>query len=199
MNKISTVLSILALALIGLLFYFHFTHVEELKKVSSAAEKNSHNNFKIAYFDIDSLQNNYKDYKDALEKVKARESSMNAELDDLTRRYQARIKQWQDKGNTMTQAEGEAAQREYAMMQQDYEKRKNELGQQLQKQQIDLMSELRKKIEEFLKDYNKNGQYSYIFSYEPGFIYYKDSLYDITPEVIKGLNALYKEPKETKK
>lgn len=192
MNKISTALSILAIVLIGLLFYLHFTHVEELKKVSVAAEKNAHTNFKIAYFDIDSLQSNFKDYEDALAKMKAKESSMNAELDALTQGYQKRIKELQDKGATMTQAEGEAAQREYVMMQQRYESRKNELMQQLQKQQVDLMSELRKKIEDFLKDYNKGGQYSYIFSYEPGFIYYKDSLYDITPDVIKGLNALYK-------
>jgi outer membrane protein len=196
MNKISTVLSIVAILLIGVLFYLHFTHVAKLDKVSSVAEKNAHSNFKIAYFDIDSLQSNYKEFKDAFDEVKAKENSMNAELNDLTNRYQRRIKELQDKGATMSQQEGEAAQREYALMQQRFQTRKNELEQALQKQQIDLMGTLRKKIENFLKDYNKSGEYSYIFSYEPGFIYYKDSLYDITGEVIKGLNASYKEKKK---
>ena len=45
----------------------------------------------------------------------------------------------------MTQAEGEAAQREYAQMQQRYQKRQMDLEQELQKQKVDLMTDLRKK------------------------------------------------------
>ena len=46
------------------------------------------------------------------------------------------------------------------------------------------------RIQNFLKVYNKDGKYSYIFSYEPGFMFYKDSTLNITPDVIAGLNAL---------
>ncbi len=49
------------------------------------------------------------------------------------------------------------------------------------------------RIQNFLKDYNKDGRYSYIFSYEPGFMFYKDSTLNITPDVITGLNNLYSE------
>src|SRR5215831_19655946 len=59
MNRLSTFLVAVAFLLIGLLFYLHFTHVEELKKVSVVAEKNAHTTFKIAYFDPDSLQVHY--------------------------------------------------------------------------------------------------------------------------------------------
>src|SRR5688500_7451083 len=64
MKNISTVLSILALVLIGVLFYLHFTHREKLNKVSVTAEKNATSNFAIAYFDIDSLQEHYEYFKD---------------------------------------------------------------------------------------------------------------------------------------
>jgi outer membrane protein len=47
------------------------------------------------------------------------------------------------------------------------------------------------RIQNFLKDYNKDGKYDYIFSYEPGFMFYKDSSLNITNDVIAGLNALY--------
>ena len=109
MKNISTILSILALLLIATLFYLHFTHVEALKKVSVVAEKNAHTNFKIAYFDIDSLQEHYDYFKDVSGEMKKKESSMTAELNDLQAQYQKTVRKWQAKGNNITQQEGEAA------------------------------------------------------------------------------------------
>jgi outer membrane protein len=199
MKSISTILSILALVLIAVLFYLHFTHVEKLKKVTATAEKKTNGNFKIAYFDIDSLQEHYAYYKDVLSEIKKKENNMNVELNDMTSKYQKKIREWQEKGNAMSQTEGEQAQREYNMMQQRYQERKSELEQALQKQQVDGMQELRKQVEIFLKDYNQSKGYAYILSYEPGFIiYYRDSAYNITRDLIDGLNAQYKD-KEKKK
>lgn len=197
MKNISTVLSILALVLIGTLFYLHFNHVEKLNKVSVTATKNSQSTFKIAYFDIDSLQEHYEYFKDVSGDIKRKENSMNAELNDLTNKYQRTIRKWQEKGNNITQAEGEAAQREVGMLQQQYQQRKGELEQEMQRLQVDRMSELRKQVEDFLKQYNKSKGYAYILSYEPGFIiYYRDSAYNITNDLVSGLNAQYKEKKK---
>jgi outer membrane protein len=55
---------------------------------------------------------------------------------------------------------------------------------------------IKKKIEDFLKEYNKAKYYSYILVYDPGFIYYKDETYNITADVIKGLNEEYRKKKE---
>ena len=45
----------------------------------------------------------------------------------------------------------------------------------------------------YLKDYNKQRNYSYIFAYDPSsFIYNKDTIYNITYDLIQGLNAAYK-------
>ncbi len=93
----------------------------------------------------------------------------------------------------MTQAESEQAKQEYGMMQQNYQARKESLGQELFKYNEDLKSDIKKKIENFLKDYNKDKTYSYIFAYEPSsFMYYKDTVYNITTDLIQGLNAGYK-------
>jgi len=185
--------------LIAALFYLHFTHVEKGKKVTATPDKKTNGSFKIAYFDIDSLQEHYAYYKDVLSEIKKKETSMNAELNDMTAKYQKKIREWQEKGNNMSQTEGEQAQREYSMMQQRYQERKSELEQSLQKQQVDGMQELRKQVEVFLKDYNQTKGYAYILSYEPGFIiYYRDSAYNITGDLIDGLNAQYKE-KDKKK
>lgn len=197
MKNISTILSILALALIGCLFYLHFSQGDKQKKVSVTTDKNATTPFAVAYFDIDSLQEHYEYFKDVSGDIKKKESSMNAELNDLTNKYQRTIRKWQEKGNNITQSEGEAAQREVGTLQQQYQQRKGELEQEMQKLQVDRMTELRKQVEEFLKEYNKSKKYSYILSYEPGFIiYYKDSAYNITGDLINGLNTQYKEKKK---
>lgn len=197
MKNISTILSVLALALIAVLFYLHFSKGGATPKTAVTTDKSADKNFAIAYFDIDSLQEHYEYFKDVSGDMKKKESAMNAELSDLTNKYQRTIKKWQEKGNNITQSEGEQAQREVGLLQQQYQQRKGELEQEMQKLQVDRMSELRKQVEEFLKDYNKDKRFSYILSYEPGFIiYYKDSAYNITGDLIAGLNTQYKDKKK---
>src|SRR5215203_4381287 len=193
MKNISTVLSILSLVLIGVLFYFHFSKADKVKPLSSPATKAQPKDFRIAYFDIDSLQTHFDYFKKVSNEMKARENAMTVELRTLENSYQKKIREWQEKGANMSQAEGEAAQREYAQMQQRYQKRQMDLEQDLQKQKVDLMTDLRKKVEDYLKEYNKEKGYAFILSYEPGFmLYYKDTLYDITSDLIAGLNDKYK-------
>jgi outer membrane protein len=197
MKNISTILSVLALVLIGVLFYFQFAKGEKKNKAAVTAEKNGPSSFSVAYFDIDSLQEHYEYFKDISGDIKKKEGAMNAELSDLNARNQRTIRKWQEKGNNITQAEYEAAQREVGIQQQQFNQRKGELEQEMQKLQVEHMTELRKQVEEYLKEYNKSKKFAYILSYEPGFIiYYKDSAYNITGDLISGLNAQYKDKKK---
>ena len=193
MKNIATVLSVLSLILIAILFYLHFSQKPVLKTTSAPTSTAKATDFRIAYFDIDSLQTHFEYFKKVSNEMKARENAMTVELRTLENSYQKKIKEWQDRGANMTQAEGEAAQREYAQMQQRYQKRQMDLEQELQKQKVDLMTDLRKKVEDYLKEYNKEKGYAFILSYEPGFmLYYKDTLYDVTNDLITGLNEKYK-------
>jgi outer membrane protein len=193
MKNISTILSVLGLLLIAVLFYLFFNHTDQLKKLTAKEEKNTGSNFRIAYFDIDSLEAHYNYFKDALGQVKAKENAMNAELSSMEKGYQKKIAEWQQRGNTMTQAESEQAQQEYGTMQQNYQSRKQTLQEELFKHNEDVKSDIKKKIEDFLKDYNKQRNFSFIFAYESNsFIYYRDTTYNITQDLIDGLNAGYK-------
>ena len=92
----------------------------------------------------------------------------------------------------------ERAQQEYnriAKLEQDLQALSNKL-------QSELMSEneknsllLRDSINAFLKEYNKTKGYSMIIS-NTGFdnLLYADSIYDITKEIVEGLNARYSSP-----
>ena len=54
------------------------------------------------------------------------------------------------------------------------------------------MKEVKNKIEDYLRTYNAERGYTYILAYEPGLFYYRDSTFDITGDLIKGLNDTYK-------
>lgn len=196
MNKISTIISWICLVGVGVLFVLHFTHTEALKK--QIAVSNSHRDttdFRIAYFDIDSLQEHFKEFQDAENKIKAKENASKGQLTEMNIRYQKRLAELQDKARnqSMTQAEGEAAQRELARLENEYRQKEVELDQELKKMQMDLMGSLNKQVEDYLKIYNKERGFAYVFSFQPGMLmYYKDSLYDITKDMIDGLNSQYK-------
>jgi outer membrane protein len=120
---------------------------------------------------------------------------MNLELSSLDRTNQKKIEAWRQKGNQMTQAEGEQAQQEYQQMQQRVCERASRLWSRncYTRNTEDLKTNIRKKIEDFLRDYNKQKSYSYIIEYDPSsFIYNKDTVYNITPDLVDGLNAAYK-------
>lgn len=190
MKYISTILSIVALGLIAAVFFTQKHQLEELKKPVNAEKAPAGTGFKIAYFVMDSLMTQYEGFKEAQAEVKAKENEMTQELTNLDRKNQATIEGWRQKQATMTQAEGEQAQLKYQEMQQYFGKRKQELEQGVYKLSEEKKTGIRKAIEDFLSDYNKKKNYSYIIQYDANsIIYTRDSVYDITSDLVAGLNA----------
>jgi outer membrane protein len=139
------------------------------------------------------VEAHYQYFKDVLSQVKAKENEMNAELSSLEKSYQKKIAEWQKKAPTMSQTEGQEAQQEYAQMQQNFQIRKQTLQEALMKHSEELKTDIRKKIEDYLKEYNKTKGYNYIISYDANsFIYLRDTANNITDDLVSGLNAAYK-------
>lgn len=196
MKQLSIALNILLLVLVAILFYLHF---DSRKKPVVPVQTNSTvtpiAGSRIAYFEMDSLQANYNYFKDALNQLKQKEQVMNNELVGLERSYQKKINEWQQKGASMSQAEADAAQKENAQMQQNYQVRKQAMEESFAKQSMEFKKDIKNKIEAFLKTYNQDKHYSYILSYEPDFIFLKDTTMNITSDLVRGLNASYKPKK----
>ena len=191
MKNISTIIASIALALSLILLVLNFTGKNNSQN-SANGENGEAPAFRIAHFDIDSLQQHYEYYKVSLEEMKQKETVAANELQEMKDRFQRRIKQLQDKEKTMTYAEVEAAQREVGQMDQNYRTREQQLMEKLQGEQVEIMKELRTQIESYLAEYNKDKKFAYIISYEPSYIVYlKDEAYDITQDLIKGLNTKY--------
>ena len=196
MKNALLILNILLLALVAYLYFLHFSGKNSTKTTATTEIADSLDKVKIAYIDIDSLQTNYAYYKKIEEDFKKKQSAANNELSNLEKKFQSRASQLQARAQTMTPQEQENAMQEMNKMQNDFQQRKVNIDNELFEYNNKMKEDILVRIQDFLKDYNKDGKYSYIFSYEPGFMFYKDSTLDITPDVIVGLNDLYSKEKK---
>ncbi|MGK2860968.1 MAG: OmpH family outer membrane protein [Chitinophagaceae bacterium] len=154
--------------------------------------------FRIAYFEMDSVQNNTSLVKDVQAEIEKKEKEFSTQLSQLQYSYESKIQEYQqkEKAGTMTQADYEKAQTDVRQLENRIKNRKQEMDQQYQEFMMRSQLNLKKTIENFIADYNKSKTYSYIVAYEQGLFYYKDTIYDITEDVVKGLNELYKKKKK---
>lgn len=198
MKNFSLIFNVILLVLVAYLFYLHFSTSSGTIEKSSHAGKDSstHHGNKIAYLDLDSLQNNYEYYKKIKLEFDRKQAASNEEITNMQKRYQNRAMQLQQKGPTMNQQEQESAMKEINQMQQELQAKKQSLDNELFNYNSKMKEDILTRIQNYLKLYNIDGRYDYILSYEPGFMFYKDSALNITRDVIKGLNEQYMQTKK---
>lgn len=200
MKKTSLAINIILVIAVTVLYYLHFNPNKQPIIKSSIDNNNLPNTpFKIAYFEMDSLENQYGYIKEVRNELKNKQSDITGELNKLRKNYQSRITQLQEKASTMSQTEGEAAQREVYQMQQNLAAKEQNLNQAFQEESYKKMQTVNNRIEDFLTQYNKDKRYAYIITTQPGFIYYKEPQYNITKDLVDGLNAQYKQEEKNKK
>ncbi len=198
MKNILLVINIVLIFLVGFLYYLYFNGNKKstVQNIPSSTIHHENEIARVAYIDLDSLQNNYTYYKKIKAEFEKKQEAANNEISSLQKKYQTRAMQLQQKGSTMTQQEQESAMQEMNKMQQDLQAKKQVIDNDLYNTNSKMKEDILSRIQNYLKEYNKDGRYSYIFSYEPGFMFYKDSTLNITPDVINGLNELYSENKK---
>ncbi len=150
--------------------------------------------FRMGYFEMDSIAANFDMVKELKAEMTKREDAINAELDGLTKTLQQKLSYYQQQASSgaLTQDQGDAASREMRTLEDNLKSRKQSLESEYSDFVLRRQNEIKSRIEDFLKEYNKSSQFSYIVSYEPGLFYYKDSAFNITQDVIQGLNSQYK-------
>lgn len=192
--------NILLTLLLGYLFIAHLRggKRDSIQGKSSSVDSLTYNkDFRIAYFEMDSVEANYQMVKDVKAEMSKEENKINNELDRLSQKYQQRYEyyQQQERAGRMTQSQLESASMELKALDNQIRTTKQNLDQDYNNFVVLRMKDVKKNIEDFIREYNKDKHYSYIVSYEQGLFYYKDSAYNITTDVIKGLNAAYKPKK----
>ncbi len=192
------IFNVVLLLLVGVLFYLHFSSTDKAPapvKKTEVASTNTSTDFRIAYFELDSITNSFALVKDIKNELNREEDKMNGEMNQWQKRYNDKLQHYQSQAQQMNQVESENANRDMLQLQETIRNKKQELDQRYQNLYMQKMQDVKTKIENFLKEYNKTKGYSYIFAYEPGFIYYRDTIYNITNDLVKGLNEQYSKKK----
>lgn len=175
---------------VAVLFYLYFAD----KKTTTAATTTTAaaaGGFRIAYFESDSIQNHFEYFKDIRTALQAKDQANSKQLNELKNIFTNKYQTLQRAAQNLSQAELASQQQELVQMERTYQGKEQMLAQEMQDESFKKLQDVKKKIEDYLKEYNKDKGFAYVFSSAPEFMYLKDSVYNITDDVIKGLNKLY--------
>jgi outer membrane protein len=144
----------------------------------------------IAYVDLDSLETHYTLFKEKKAELENRQKSFESTLTQKASAFQAELYELQQRAAMMTQAEGEAAQQRMYKKQAEIEEMRDRMANQFMDEQTAFNEQLQNKLDSFVATYNADGRYKFILSYKRGGnILYKSEAYNITEDVINGMNA----------
>lgn len=152
-------------------------------------------NMKIAYVEIDSLLTKYRFWNDLNEMMIKKEENIRTTLNEKAKELDSEMREFQRKLENNGFASRERAEQEnlrISQKQRDLQQLQEKLTNELQTENQKNSLQLRDSINSFLKIYNKDKGYSLIIS-NTGFdnLLYADPAFNITDEIVEGLNARY--------
>ena len=168
----------------------------KMDEKSQAAEQSAPAELKIAFVEVDSIMTQYtfcKDYTEILQKKGQNSQNTLAAKQRSLQQAAANFQQkLQQNAYTREQAEGIQAslQKQGADLDALNQRLSNEFAAETEKYN----NALRDSIQHFLAKYNKDKKYSMILSKAGDNLLYADKAFDITNEVVAGLNKAYKKP-----
>ena len=163
-------------------------------------QANGLSGMKIAYVEIDTLLAKYNFCIDLNEAMVKKSENIRLTLNQKAKDLDKQKQEFQTKVQNNAYLTQERAQQEYnriAKLEQDLQTLSNDLQSELMAENEKNSLQLRDSINTFLKEYNKTRGYNMIFS-NTGFdnLLYADNAYNITKEIVEGLNARYSSPKK---
>lgn len=163
---------------------------------SQASEQTAPAELKIAYVEVDSIMTQYtfcKDYTEILQKkgqnIQNTLASKQRALEQAAANFQQKLQQ-----NAYTREQAEGIQASLQKQAADLEGLNQRLSGEFQIETDKYNNALRDSIQHFLAKYNKDKKFSIILSKAGDNLLYADKAFDITSEVVAGLNKAYKKP-----
>jgi len=173
----------------------------EAPEETTANEEAAATGLRIAYIEVDSLMTQYqfcKDYNLLLNKKGENAQNTLAQKQRALQAHAASLQKKYESNGFTTRDELERAQNQLAKEQQDLAELEQRLMNELASEQAQLTMEMRDSIQAFLKTFNRTRKYDYIFSRQGDNILLANPKYDITAQVVAGLNKRYKAKPDVK-
>jgi Skp family chaperone for outer membrane proteins len=201
LSKISLSLSILLAIAVGYLFIKdsknnHNTSEDTVVKVADAFQGDSVKATVVAFVNGDSLNVQYRfiaeNSKALEEKMKAAEQRVQREFGSRQAEYN-QLMQYAQQHPDMPESEAMALEEKLGSLQADMDAiQQREVGA-LKKKETELQEQLLKRVNTYLEKFSKERGIDYVINKQSEFqvLLFGNSSYDITSEVIAGLNAEY--------
>jgi outer membrane protein len=202
MNKLQiTLFSLLGFA-VAVLFYLQFSSNGKKNnagistKVSPAT--NASSPLKVAYIDLDSIREKYDYFKLKNKELENEKVRIESEIENGLKKLESDRNAFAGRGASISQEEMEKFQYDFQNRYQALGQRRETLLNQHLANQNKALDDIQKRINDFLEEYNKMAGYHFIFSTGEGnlTLYHKDTSFNITNEVIEGLNDIYRKEKK---
>ncbi|WP_300433674.1 OmpH family outer membrane protein [Christiangramia sp.] len=156
------------------------------------------NEQKTAYVDTTVLIKEYKEMKDVEAQFTSKSDSVRQQLDSVAKVFQQEVQEYQSQMNSMSESQRKAKEQELMQKQQMLQQQQQMVGNRLREESNTVMDSLVTKIKDYVKDYGKDNNYTYIFgSNESANIMYAEEGLDITQEILSELNEEYGGVEET--
>ena len=199
MNKGLLTLNIVLLIGVAILFFLFFKRKDNTSSVIPI--RNNHDTAiqkqqtPVAYFDMDSIEANFFLWKQVQAEVVKREAGINDTISQMRNGFQSYYQKLQAQSANLSPRQKDSLGNELAQMDAEIKNRTAELNQKYQTYFMSRQQEIVTKIKNYCKEFNKDKKYSYIIAREPGLFYYTDTAYNVTSDLLKGLNAFYSKKK----
>jgi outer membrane protein len=188
MKNVSLALNIILILAVGILYYLHFSG-------SGGGSKKSNSLNDIVFVNTDSVWNNYKFVDDKKKELAKYEEDLQNQFETRAMAFEKEYKDYLKAGTSgklsldqQKKKEAELGQKQQEIA--EYEKSLS--GQYLELQQK-LNIQIQDSIISYIKKHNQKNNYNYVLGYSrnSGILYAKDN-YDITKDILTGLNNEYK-------
>lgn len=148
----------------------------------------------IAYVEVDSLMSQYTFCKEQSKVLETKGENIQKTLADKQQALQAAAANFQQKlqQNAYSQAEAERINAGLQKQSSDLQVLAQRLQGELQTETEKFNTALHDSLQHYLAIYNKDKKYAMIFAKQGDNILYADKAYDITAQVVAGLNKAYK-------
>lgn len=166
----------------------------QIDQKANASAKAAAGDMKIAYVEVDSIMSQYKFCKEYSLILQKKGQNIQNTLAQKQQALQAAAANFQQKvqQNAYTREQAEGVNASLQKQNNDLQILNQRLSAEFQNETDQFNKALRDSIQHYLASYNKDKKYSIIFSKQGDNLLYADKAYDITNEIIAGLNKAYK-------
>jgi len=197
MKNLNTILISILILAVAVLYFLHFTNGKKTTANAEAADTETAvavTDAVIAYINIDTMLVQMEMYKDLQSTLEKKQKELEGNFGTKYKAFEKNVSDLQNKVSKglVTRAEAEQMNQQLANDQMQLENLNASYTQQLQEEGIVSNRKVIDYIMVYLKEYTADKNIQFIFSYTfGGNLIYMNGAYDITNEILVGINQKY--------